>query len=320
MKKIFMIIAILIITLLVLAVAKDQVIKSAVSVAATTVTGAKTQIDGFSLGLFKQAVRIKGFKMYNPEGFPKEVFIDIPVVSVDYDLGALLKKKLHLRSVDVDIKEMTIIKNKDKKLNINSLKVAEKKEKPKEIKETKASEQMAMQIDELKLNVGKVVYKDYSAGGTPSVQVYDVGLKNKKYNNITSAQQLVSLIVMETLKPTAIQGAASYGVATLLGVGFLPAGIAVTLAKKDSSEKTFNIGFDKVYVASLKTLKEIGNVTSENKEQGIIKATVDKNDVTVKVEKKTNSSTQVIAGAKRLLIPKPETAAGVLYQISENLK
>ncbi|MFH0877634.1 MAG: AsmA family protein [Candidatus Omnitrophota bacterium] len=324
MKKIITIIAVVLISLLVLGVLKDQIIKTTITVATSAITGAPTKIDGFSLGLFKQSVKIRGFKMYNPAGFPKTILVDIPKIQVDYDLGALLKRKLHLRLVELDLKELDLVKNKEGKLNVDALKVAQPQEKaaPAKEKETKkqAPAQLAMQIDELRLNIGGVVYKDYTAGEPPAVQVYDLNLKDKVYKNIGSAQELTALIIRETLGPTAIKGAATYGASMLLGVGFLPAGVAMTMAGKDSSQQTFKASFDKTYGVALATLEEMGKVKSKNKDSGTIKALVNKNDVTLKIEKVSNTTTQITAMARRLMLPKPEIASGVLYQISKKLK
>lgn len=318
MKKVLVSLGIVLVCLVVLGALKDQVVKSAVVIGATQVTGAPTQINSLALGLIQQSIRIKGFKMYNPAGFPKEILIDIPSVTVTADLGALLRKKLHLKRIELDLKELNIIKNKEGKLNVDSLKVVEKGQKKPQ--EGKPAEQMPMQIDELVLNLGKVVYRDYTAGPQPTVQVYDLNIKNKVYKNITSAQQLVTLILTETLKPTAIQSAKVYAASAILGVGFLPAGVAITLMGNDSAKQSFDVNFDKAYSVSLSLLQESGIIKAENKDTGIIRAVVNKIDITVYVKKLTDKTTEVKVSAKRLILPKPEIAKGMLLQISDKLE
>ena len=51
-------------------------------------------------------------------------------------------------------------------------------------------------------------------------------MKERKYRNIRSANQLLSLILVESLKPTALRGLTSYGIASVLGTAFLPVGVA----------------------------------------------------------------------------------------------
>ncbi len=321
MKKVLLIAVIILIALSVIAVLKDQFIKNTITIATSQVTGAPATINNFSMSIIKQTVAIKDFKLYNPPGFPREVLVDIPTIRVALVLGDILKKKIHFKEIEIALKELVIIKDKDGKLNVDALKVAEEPQKPKEeTAQKQAAEQMPIQIDVLKLTIGKIIYKDYSKGKTPKVEVYDLGGKEKTYQNITSAQQLVALIFSEAMKGTAIKGAKIYAASAILGVGFLPAGVAVTLMGKDSAQNDFNIPFEKVYAAALNTVQALGQVKSENKDSGIIKVLIDKDDVTIKVQQTTEKTTRIMVQARRLLLPQPQIAGGVLQQISDKLK
>lgn len=323
-KRNIWVIVTVVVVLFVLGLFKDQALKFAVARGTSQVTGAPVRIDGFALGILSQSVRIKGFKLYNPEGFPKGVMLEFSEISVKCDVPALLKGKLHVPAATIDLKEMTVIKNKEGQLNVDAMKFVQKAEaakKPAEKKDKPApAPEIAMRIDKLFLNVGRVVYKDYSQGEEPLVQVFDVGLSDKTYENINSAQQLAALITASALKSTAIKSAGVYGAATLLGVGFLPAGVAGALIGKDHTGGTFQKNLSTVYEAALKVLEGSGQVNSKDKESGLIKATVDGADVTVKLTELGRSETQVTVSARKLLIPRPETAAGILYKIEQKLK
>ncbi|MDD5537951.1 MAG: AsmA family protein [Candidatus Omnitrophica bacterium] len=321
MKKILLIAVIVLIALSVIAVLKDQIIKNTVTMATSQITGAPTTIDSFSLGIIQQTVTVKGFKLYNPPGFPKEIFVDIPAIHVVFVLGDILKKNIHFKEIEIALKELVIIKDKEGKLNVDALKVAEEPQKPKEgTTQEQPTGQMPLQIDLLKLSIGKIIYKDYSKGETPKIEVYDLGYKQKTYQNITSAQQLVALILSEAMKGTAIKGAKIYAASAILGVGFLPAGVAFTLMGKDSAQNDFNIPFEKAYTVALNTVKTLGQVKSEDKNSGTIKVLIDKDDVTVKVQSVTEKTTRVIVQARRLLLPRPQIAGGVLQQMIDKLK
>lgn len=315
MKKVFIVLAVVLVCFIVLGMLKDQIIKSVVTVTATQVTGAPVHMDGFSLGVMSQSVRITGFKMYNPAGFSRGILIDMPTIYVKLDLVALLKQNLHLINAEIELKEMGLEKNKEGKLNVDELKVA--KQEPK--KEAKPAKQMPMQIDMLKLGMGKIVVKDYTSGGEPTVKVFDINL-HKNYKNITSAQQLAALILAEPMKSAGIQGAKIYGVAMLAGVAVLPVAVVATFAGKDSASQEFAYSIDKVYEASLKAIKQKGSIGSENKATGVISATVDSAQITVKITKKADNKTEVVASARKYLLPKPEIAGGILYDIAEKLK
>ncbi|MFA5346222.1 MAG: AsmA family protein [Candidatus Omnitrophota bacterium] len=315
MKKTITVLVILLIAIFSGAIIKDQIIKSAITVVATQVTGTPVHIDGFSLGVFNQSVRISGFKMYNPKGFSRAILVDLPKINVRYDLGALLKKKLHLVSAEIEIKEIGLEKNKEGKLNVDELRVARTGDK----QENKPSGQMPIQLDTLTLSIGRIVLKDYSAGGESSVKVYDINMR-KSYKNITSVQQLAALILAEPMKAAGIQGAAIYGVTMLTGVAVLPVAVAVTLIGRDSVQQEFISTFDKAYEESLEVLSRKGKLTGEDKLRGILNATINSAQVTVKIEKKSKSKTQIVISARKYLFPKPEIAGGVLYEISEKLK
>jgi len=315
MKKSLKLLIIVIVSFFAILVVKDQIIKSVVTVVVTQVTDAPVHINGFSLGLLNQSVRISGFKMYNPKGFTKGILVDLPKINVAYDLGSIFKGKLHLPNVEIELKEMGLIKNKEGQLNVDSLKVVKQGKSQK----AKSSERMPLQIDVLKLGMGKIIMKDYSAGSEPLVQVYDINV-HKGYKNITSVQQLVLLIVAEPMKAAGIQGAKVYGVSMLAGVAVLPVAVALTFVGKDYAQEKVEANFDKTYDVSLKVLKRIGKVNSENRVNGVLSAEASGADIALNLKKVSGGLTEITISARKFLLPKPEIAAGIIYQISEELK
>ncbi|MDP2653303.1 MAG: hypothetical protein Q8Q08_04655 [Candidatus Omnitrophota bacterium] len=315
--------AVVLAVLLGLAVIKDFLIKSAITSIGSSVVGAPLRVGHFSLNLLTQKVRIKNILLYNPPGFPDEPLIDIPEIGVDYDLPALLRRKLHTPLIIVNVKEMTVIKNKDGSLNVDSLKVAQVQAKDQKKGESKDKKKpagdMVMQIDEMRLTVGRVIFKDYTKGTEPKIEVFDVGMKDKVFKNITSAEQMATLIMVQAMSPTAIQGAKIYGAAAILGVGFLPAGVAGMLLGNDDSTADVSQGFDKAYDTALAVVKETGELKSEDRAKGVIKVKIDGADVAIAVEKSAKGST-IKVSARKFMIPKPEVAGGVLYRITERLK
>ena len=321
MKKIFVIVAVILVGLLLI---KDVIIKAVIVNVGSSVVGARVDVGSFSSNPFTQKVLIKNIKLYNPPGFPKEYLIHIPEVGVDYDLGALIGGKLHLPLVVLNVNEMVIIKNQKGELNVDSLKVVkEAKSQPKKGKgkeEKNGAQAMAMQIDLLKLNFNQVVYKDFSKGAQPTVQVYPVALKDKTFENITSPEQMVTLILVQGMGPTAIKGAAIYAAAAMTGVGLIPVGIIGALTGNADVDTEFKAGLDRVYDAALKTITAMGEVKSENKSGGLIKAKVDGADVTVNLSEKSKNLTRVVVSAKQFMLPKPEVAGGIIYKLKEALK
>jgi uncharacterized protein involved in outer membrane biogenesis len=322
MKKILIIIGLIIVVLVGFSVVRDQLIKAGISFVGSSVLGARVEVGGFSLGVMTQSAKIRDFRIYNPKGFPQGILLDMPKISVDLDLLSMLKGKLHVRNAVVDLKEVDIVTNQDGILNVDALKVTQQEkgqDKTEKTKEAKPAKVMPLQIDTLTLSIGSVLVKDYSKGAEPSIEAYEVGIKDKTYKNITSVQQFMILVLTEAMKPTAIRSAGIYGAATILGVAFLPAGVAGVLTAKDYSQFDFNTSVDKAYNISLDVLKQMGTIKSEDKTAGVIKGKIDKNDITIKIEKK-EKVTQVTVSARKFMLPQAQVAGGVMYKISEKLK
>jgi hypothetical protein len=319
-RNMFVLSGIIVLAVLGFGVLKDQLIKSAVSIIGSQVVGAPVHIDTLSVGVLKQSIRISGLKMYNPKGFPAGILIDIATIHVDYDLGALLKKKIHLTSAEFDLREMGLVKNKEGKLNVDSLKFVQESKASKEAhQQEKQAPQMPLAIDMLKLGIGKLVSKDYTAGSEPSVQVYNINI-HKSYKNIKSAQALAALVLSEPMKSAGIKGAAVYGVSMLAGVAILPVAVAATFTGKDSAEQDFDAAFDTVYALGLSVLKKMGNVTLENATEGVIKANINAAMIAVKLQKVSEKKTKVVVSARKYLLPKPQVAAGVVYEMLAQFK
>lgn len=320
MHKKFIVIGIIIVSIFALGIFKDQVLRMVLTVGASATIQAPVHIDGFSLSLIKQSVRIKGFRIYQPKGYPEGVLLDIPTIAIDYDLTALISGKMHFPLVEIALKEAVIIKSKEGEFNVDSLAVggAEKPPPKKTKKGAEGSKDVAFQIDILKLKLGRVVSKEYGSGPQPSIKVTDINI-DRTYKNITSAQQLISLIIVESMKSAAIRGAKMYGMASLAGVAFLPAGVAAIFSSKDSASDTFKVGLDRAYEAALKLLAKEGTVTKENPSAGIIKAKVKGVNVAFKASQ-VDSVVEVTFSARKFLIPKKHIAETLLYELADTLR
>ena len=201
----------------VLFLAKGAIAKMAVSAGVKSVTGLRLEIRSLQVGVFRSRVDAQGVKLYNPGGFRDPVMADLPQLYVDYDLPGFFAGKTHLRELRVNLKEFTVVKDKQGRLNLDSLKAVQKakeqKEKPAKQKEP-ARRPGSFQIDQLDLTVGKVVYKDYSGGGEPSVREFNVNL-HERHANVNDPAALGALIVSRALFSTAVAGLANFDVGML---------------------------------------------------------------------------------------------------------
>ena len=188
-----------------LLLAKNVLIKLAVSQGIKAVTGLDVQIGGLDVGLFNTRVSAKNVRVMNPAGFEDRVMVSLPELYVDYDLGSIVKGKPHLETVRVHLAELVVVKNQQGQVNVNSLRPIQEerqaKAPPAEQRERPARAP-ELHVDLLELQVGRVVYKDY-AQPTPSVKEFTVNIQ-ERYEHITSPQALASMIVMRSLAKTTI--------------------------------------------------------------------------------------------------------------------
>ena len=242
MKKGWIIAIAVLVALVVLSVSKDLIIKVVVEKGVEIATGLKIDIGSLNVGIFKSAVSMKSLRVFNPSQFKDRVMVDMPEIYVDYDLPAIFAGNIHLRDLRIDLKEFVVVKNEKGELNLNSLKVVKAKNegvKPQD----KGGKAPNVQIDNLRLKIGKAVYKDYSHGG-PSVKEFNVNI-DERYQNITDLYAVVSIIVVKALANTAIANLTSFDLNGLKGpvmdnllkatnVGGKAAGIAQQLLQTSS--------------------------------------------------------------------------------------
>lgn len=310
MKKFIIVLGIVVISLAGIAILKNLLIKSMVTTVVSRVIGAPVHIERFSLNYFSSTIRISGFKIYNPSGFPEGILVSCPKIKVIYDRTTLFKQKRHIIFVEIELKEMGITKNKEGKLNVDALKI---------VKESKASLPFPVQIDLLTLNMGKIIYKDYTVGTEPSVRVYDVN-RHKSYKGIPTAQQLALLVLAEPMKTAAIKSAEIYGVAMLAGVVALPVAVAAEFIGKDSVRQIIDVSFEHAYKVSLEVTKRMGRVTKDDALNGEIKANISGARIALILKKKADNKTEVTISARKYLFPKPDISGGVLYEILDKLQ
>ncbi len=308
MKKLFIIIVVIAIIYSAFYFTKDYLINSYVNKTVSKFLGVPVEISGYSWDILNSSLRIKECKIYNPEGFPKGLLVDIQNLNCEYDLTLLLKKELHLTLFELSLKELIIIKDKKGKFNIDALSFVQKQQ----------SDQKPMHVDVLKFDVDKVVYKDFSSADKPLIQVRHVNIRNT-YRNIENPEQLSLLIFSGALKSMAITGLKIYGMAVLTGVYFLPVEAAVILTDKDNVTGNFDIIYESAYKLSLETLDELGDVVKQDMSKGIIQGKVHGVDVGIKILQKKDAALNISVSARSFFFPKPAIAEGLLYEITEKI-
>ncbi len=207
MRKLFIIVSIIFVLLVAVFFGKNLIVKTSVKAGVKAMTGLKLNIKSMNVGILNSLIGINGLQLFNPPGFVDELMVDLPEIYVDYDLGAFIKRKIHLEEVRLNLKEFSVIKNEKGELNLDSLRVVEEKKEEKvegeEKKEKEKTKIPELLIDVLELKIGKVVYKDYSKGTPPKSKEFNVNI-DERYENITNPRAFISLIIVKALKNTTI--------------------------------------------------------------------------------------------------------------------
>jgi uncharacterized protein involved in outer membrane biogenesis len=200
----------------VLLLAKDMIIKTSVEKGVELVTGLKLSIRSLSVGIFSPVAAIKDLKLFNPSGFMDKTMIDMPEIYVKYDLGAIIGGKIHLPEVRLALKEFLVVKNSQGELNLDALKTVQAQKEGKSPTQKTSGKAPDIKIDRLALNIGKVIYKDYSKGVSPQVKEFNINL-NEVYTNVDNPYTLASLIVVKALLGTPIAALANFDLKGLKG-------------------------------------------------------------------------------------------------------
>lgn len=235
---------------------RNLIVKVLLSSAVRGVTGLELDIESVNLDIFGSSIGVGGLVLYNPQRYADRVMADVPEIYLDYEVGALLRKKAHFKKVRLYLRELIVVKDKDGELNLRSLKIAkaEKEEKePVQAEEGQEKKELNFKVDLLELKIDKVIYKDYSQGEKPVIKTYKVNI-DENFEDITDIKQFAKLILIRALVRTTISRLAGFDM-TLLSdslMGIIGGAGKVT---GDALDKSFKAG------------KDIGGKTIDNLEK-----------------------------------------------------
>jgi len=211
--KIFIIILIVLVALVLM---RNLVVKTTIQSGIGIATGMPVSIKKLDINFKETLINIENLVVKNPMGFEGTTFVDIPKILIDIDLGAILKGKIHLKNLELDLKELNVVKNKKGVLNLDKLKAlteAKKEEAPKKAEPAKKAELPPFQIDRLHLKVGEAAYIDFS-GGEKSQKDFNINI-DETYEDITNLNKLVALIVMKVMMKTSLSQLSGFDVGSL---------------------------------------------------------------------------------------------------------
>lgn len=219
MKKLGIVVGVIVVIFVLLLVFKNMLIKFAIEEATKKATGLELTIETMDVSFLAAKVDVTEMRLLNPAGFPDRVMIDIPKFLVDVELASLFKQRKHVETLELNLNELMVERNKERKLNIDALTaLGQKKQEGKKPVEQKEAKQEGkapqVTIDKLILKIGKVTYKDYSLGETPFTKTFNIGI-NEVFRNVTDLNELVKLIIVRALEGTGIAQLANFDLGSL---------------------------------------------------------------------------------------------------------
>ena len=199
MKIMMKIILIVFAVLVVFNLVKNGIVQAGIGTVLSKASRVPVKVSGTNMSFMASSLSLRGIRFYNPRNFPEKLMIEIDQVFISLDPWGLFRGQAHLKQVKLNLKEVIVIKNKAGEININAMKPERKGKTP-----AREGKQMQVKIDRLNLSIGRVVYKDYSQGSEPQIQVFDINIQNREYRNIDNPSAVVSLITFEALTRTSL--------------------------------------------------------------------------------------------------------------------
>jgi len=172
---------------------KNIVVKIILSQYLSKTSGFTVNIKEVEINAVNDWINIRELKVYNPADFPDKVMIYIPQIYADYDLSGLLKGKVYLKELRLNLEELFIVKNEKKELNLNLIKAIKPTEEDSQLQKKKERGHR-LQIDLLKLKVGKVIYKNYPLDLPVITREFNIDI-NEQYEDVTDPSTLVGVIL-----------------------------------------------------------------------------------------------------------------------------
>jgi hypothetical protein len=173
--------------LLILFLALNFIARKAVEVGVTKVTGFPLQIGSVNVGLWNGQLDVRDLRLMNPADFEDKMFVDMPQLYVDYQLGSMLKRAPHINDMLINIKQLVVVTNNKGESNAKKLKGIV----------SSGDSSTKYSIDKLRIHVGTVTVKDFSRA-KPSERNHALNI-DVTYNNITDATDITRLVLLTVM-------------------------------------------------------------------------------------------------------------------------
>ncbi len=188
--------------------------KTALAFGLGHVLGTAVHVDSADVDFRGTHVTFRGVRIDHPRGFPHGTMMDIPLIFADLEISALLGRKIHVETVEVQLREVNVIRDSKRRINLLFLKIFEDGQSSSS-QPSQQGQVMPLQIDQLIFSAGQIVYKD-TAGGRSTQRVIKMNLDRVSYRNVGSVSGIMEVVIWEVLKQAGL-GSLQNAAAGLLG-------------------------------------------------------------------------------------------------------
>jgi hypothetical protein len=173
-------------------------------------TGMEARVTAVHVGFVSPTLTILGLRLYNTADFGGGLCLDMPELRIEYDPAALRQGNFHLKMARLDLAGLTVVKNKDGRMNFEALK---KKDVERAVRNSFSDGFKFNGIDTLELSLGKFRLANLASGHE---EVIDFGITNQVFYNVKSEADLNGLGLILALRGAASSGNSGIDMGSLL--------------------------------------------------------------------------------------------------------
>ena len=147
--------------LLVLALAylgRNAIAREVLTLGVPRQTGFPLEVGAVRLGLLSGRLDVEDLKLSNPPGFKEHLFVDVPSLRAQYDTASILRRRPHIRTLEVEVREVRVVTNEKGERNSTRLLDAASSG------GATPSHPWRYHVDLLRIHIGTVVIEDESRG------------------------------------------------------------------------------------------------------------------------------------------------------------
>ncbi len=162
--------------------------------------GVPAKIESARFDLANTQVKFEGIELRNPAGFPDGILVNIPEIFIDFEISSLWEGRLHLQTVEIDCRDIRVVRDVDGRINWLSLKVLKSAPPKSEARPRKTVQKpVRFYIDRLVLSLGFATYVDV-AGPNQVQRSFNLHIDHAVYRNVDSYPGIIKIITWEIMK------------------------------------------------------------------------------------------------------------------------